>query len=53
MYKEYTFKVSNDVIASIKDKEQKKGLRNAKKCPHYDEMIFGTEVIRTNDLVGK
>ncbi|CAG8692823.1 7215_t:CDS:2 [Funneliformis caledonium] len=51
MQKEYKFKVSNDVIASTEDKAQKKRLRNAKKCPHYDEMIFGNEVIRSNDLI--
>ncbi|CAI2167114.1 16118_t:CDS:2 [Funneliformis geosporum] len=51
MQNEYKFKVSNEVIASTEDKVQKKRLRNAKKCPHYDEMIFGNEIIRSNDLI--
>jgi hypothetical protein len=51
MNKEYKFRVNEEIITSTKDKDQKKRLRNAKKCPHYDEMMFGAEVIRTNDLV--
>ncbi|GES97807.1 hypothetical protein RCL_jg3577.t1 [Rhizophagus clarus] len=49
--KKYKFKISNHLITSIKDKEQKKRIKESKKYPHYYEIVFGTEVIRTNDLI--
>ncbi|RGB41131.1 hypothetical protein C1646_739277 [Rhizophagus diaphanus] len=49
--KKYKFRVDNHHITSIKDKEQKKRIKESKKYPHYCEIVFGTEVIRTNDLI--
>jgi hypothetical protein len=49
--KKYKFRIDNHHITSIKDKEQKRRIKESRKYPHYYEMVFGTEVIRTNDLI--